>query len=288
MFRQASWSALITFVVLSSSLLAACGGGERAAPAGQVAATVNKGEISLHQVQYVLQRQPRLAGQPDAPRVALESLVEQELAAQAAREEGIESDPSFVQGMEAAKRELLARFYQERLATKAARPTTDEVDRYYDEHPALFAERRLYTLQEFVVEVSPEALATLREVVSTARSATELATALDRSGLRYRSGMTVQAPEAVQLRLLEPLAKLREGESMLLSGAPHARIWTLVRTQEAKVDRQQAREPIEAYLLTERKRQIVTARMQELRKSATVVLASQFAASAPAAAASAH
>jgi len=96
----------------------------------------------------------------------------------------------------------------------------------------------------------------------------------------------VQAPENVQMRLLDRLSKLEEGRSMLLSEAPPARIWTLVRSQEARVDRQQAREPIEAYLLTERKRQLVIQRMQELRQAAKVTVATQFsnAASAPVAA----
>ena len=153
---------------LSLALLTGCGGGSGSAPSGQVAATVNKREVSLHQVEYLLQRQPRLAAtRSDAPRLALESLVEQELAAQAAREEGLESDPAFVQGMEAARRELLARFYQERLAAAASRPTSDEIDRYYDSHPALFGERRLYTLQEVVAEVPPQAMASLRESSSS-------------------------------------------------------------------------------------------------------------------------
>ncbi len=160
------------------------------------------------------------------------------------------------------------------------------MDRYYDQHPALFAERRLYTLQEFMVEADAAAMPSVREWVQNARSPVELSTALDRSGLRYRSGLTVQAPENVQMRLLDRLSKLEEGRSMLLSEAPPARIWTLVRSQEARVDRQQAREPIEAYLLTERKRQLVIQRMQELRQAAKVTVAAQFsnAASAPAAA----
>ena len=280
--RAAHLACAALFLVLA----AGCGGGNKAAPAGQVAVKVNGNEVSLHQVEYLLQRQPRLAAtRTDAPRLALDSLVEQELAAQAAREQGLDSDPVFVQGMEAARRELLARLYQDRLAAKAARPASDEVDRYYDSHPALFGERRLYTLQEVVADVTPDAMTPLRELVKQARSAADLTAALDRGGIRYRTGMTVQAPEAVPMRLLEVLSALGEGQSMLLSEAPAVRIWTVIKTQEARVDRQQAREPIEAYLLSERRRQMVSARMQELRKSAQVVYAERFAA-APGAAAS--
>ena len=81
--------------LLMALLLAGCGK-EKALDATQIAAKVNKDEISVHQVQYALQRQPRLAAvQPQtAARRVLDSLIEQELAAQAARSEGLEADPA--------------------------------------------------------------------------------------------------------------------------------------------------------------------------------------------------
>jgi EpsD family peptidyl-prolyl cis-trans isomerase len=275
-------------VVMVSALvvLAACHRAERAAPSGQVAAAVNQSEISVHQVQHVLQRQPKLAARAEAPRLVAESLVEQEIAAQAGREAGLESDPAFVQAMEAAKREILAGLYQDRIAANATRPTSDEVDRYYDSHPALFAARRIFTVQEVQAEVPADAADKVRQAVEAARSGTELTGALDRLGLRYRSGVTVHAPEAVPMRLLERLAKLEEGQSLLVSDPPTARMWTVLKSQPAAVDRQAARQPIETYLQSERRRNLVAARMKELRGTAKVVYAERFAA-APAASASA-
>lgn len=272
-------------VVLAAPLmLAACH--RPGVPTGQVAAQVNKSEVSMHQVQYVLQRQPRLAAaQPElAPKLALESLVEQELAAQAAREQGIENDPAFVQGMEAARRELLARMYQERLASKATLPGSDDVDRYYDAHPALFEQRRLYTVQEFAVDVPADGQAALQQLVNNARSAVELRNALESSGLAYRTGVTVLLPESVPMRLLEGLSKLEPGRAMVhATTASNVQIWSLVSTQEAGVDRRHAQASIQAYITAERKRQAVAEGMAQLRKSAQVVYAGPFAAaSAPA------
>lgn len=268
--------------------LAGCGGAGGSKPTGQIAAKVNKGEVSMHQVQYVLQRQPQLASQRSevAPRLVLESLVEQELAAQAARDQGIENEPAFVQGMEAARRELLARLYQERLAAKAALPSSDEVDRYYDTHPALFAERRLYTLQEFAVRAPAEGQAALEQLAQSSRSAVELKAALERSGLTYRTGVTVQAAEKVPMRLLDQLARLEEGRTLVHSVAgDNVQLWTLLKTQDAPVDRRDARPMIETYLVTERRRQAVTSGMGELRKAAQITYSGTFASatSAPAA-----
>jgi EpsD family peptidyl-prolyl cis-trans isomerase len=266
-------------------LLAACH--RPGVPTGQVAAQVNKAEVSMHQVQYLLQRQPRLAAaQPElAPRLALDSLVEQELAAQAAREQGIENDPAFVQGLEAARRELLARMYQERLAAKAALPGSDDIDRYYDAHPALFAQRRLYTVQEFAVEVPAQGQAALQALVNNARSTAELKAGLDAAGLPYRTGTTVLLPENVPMRLLDGLSKLDEGRAMVHTTSANAvQLWSLVKAQDAAVDRKHAQPSIQAYLTAERKRQAVNDGMAQLRKQAQVVYAGSFAAaSAPAA-----
>src|SRR5678816_2245114 len=82
-------------------------------PETQVAARVNDGEVSVHQVEHTLQQQPRLIAEygDKAARVALDSLIEQEIAAQAAREAGLDRDPAVIQALEAAKREALARAY---------------------------------------------------------------------------------------------------------------------------------------------------------------------------------
>src|SRR5262245_59090914 len=98
-----STASLIVFL----AALAGCSrvGGD----ATQVAAKVNDVEISQAQLQHVLQRQPPVAPEraPAVARRVLDSLVDQELAAQSARKQGLDKDPRVVQSIEAAKREVL-------------------------------------------------------------------------------------------------------------------------------------------------------------------------------------
>ena len=110
-----------------------------AAGESQVAALVNEGEISVHQVETLLRLQPALGarfGEQASPR-ALDSLIEQELAAQAAMQAGLDTSPQTLQALALARREVLARAYQDQLAEKASLPDTSAVERYYDEHPEL-------------------------------------------------------------------------------------------------------------------------------------------------------
>jgi EpsD family peptidyl-prolyl cis-trans isomerase len=131
----------------------------------QVAVKVNGDEISIHQVELAMQARaatsPAVAASA-ATSTTLATLVDQELLAQAARQEGLDRDPKVIQLMEAAKRQVLAQAQQERIGARATDPSSDEIDRYYDAHPELFAKRRLYLLQETIVALPADRFAVLR------------------------------------------------------------------------------------------------------------------------------
>ncbi len=275
-------------LLMALALLAACGKA-KTTDETQIAAKVNKDEISIHQVQYGLQRQPRLvAAQPQtAAQRVLDSLIEQELAAQAARSQGLETDPAVVQAMEAARREVLARAFQDRIAARAVSASTDEVDRYYDSKPALFSDRRLYTLQEFSMDVAEEDTPRIQAALKAAKSADEIGDALSKAGFRYKTRQFAQAAEEMPMGLLDSVAKLSVGQSVLALQPGGARVHGLLQAQAAPMSRNVARAAIEAYLLGERKRELVAKDMKDLRDRAQIVYQGSFAQAGVAASAAA-
>ena len=96
------------------ALLAGCGD-KKEKGASQTAAKVNKAEVTVHQINFVLQQQRGLRPeQADAAsKQILERLIDQELALQKADDLKIDRDPRVVQQLEAAKREIIARAYLE-------------------------------------------------------------------------------------------------------------------------------------------------------------------------------
>lgn len=291
LFRLPMRRAAFCSLAASAVLLAACGGGERKSDT-QIAATVNKGEISVHQVQTVLQRQPRLAaadaGGTASARV-LEGLIDQELAAQAARDAALEKDPRVVQSLEAARRELLALAWQETIAAKVSSPSSDEIDRYYEAHPELFAQRRLYILQETSLEGTPEQLGGLPAKVGQAQSADELATLLKQAGVRSSSRPIAMAAEDLPQKILENVSKLEPGRSGYFAQGSNVRVYTVLQAQRAPIERRLAINAISAYLAKDRKSEAVSQAMKELRGKAKIEYLGGFAkggeaaASAPAA-----
>lgn len=271
-------SLLAVLVVASAGLLAACGPGSSGGDV-QIAVKVNKGEISVHQVQAILQRQPRqIAGDrtETASARVLEVLIDQELAAQAARAEGLDNDPRVVQAIEAARRELLAHAYQERTSERATGPSSDEIDRYYSEHPALFSQRRMYMLQETSVDPAANT-ARVQSVVDRAQSADELVTGLREVGARHSTRLLAQAAEDLPLTLLESLATLEAGRSVLVTPVGPTRIFTVLYAHKAPVDRRSATNAIGSYLTTERRSQLVVQAMKKLRDEAKIEYVGNFA-----------
>ncbi len=270
--------------------IAACN--PAAPPAGsQIVATVNQDEISIHQVQAALQRQPQaLVQQPEAAAARmLDVLVEQELAAQAARQKGLDSDPSVVQALAVTRREVLARAYQDQIAAQASGVSSAEIDQYYDSHPELFAKRRIYTLQEAWLETSANANLDkdLPTRVGQATSGEGLIQVLKDAQTSHRLRQFAQASEDVPLALLPVLSSTPVGRSIWLPQAGGVRILTLLNAQEAPVDRRGSQDAITAFLATEHKRQLIAQHMKTLRDAAHIAYHGNFAKAASASASSA-
>lgn len=267
---------------LLMALLAACNRDGAPAADGQIAAQVNGNEISVHQVQTVLQRQPALSAQlgEAAGEKVLQSLIEQELAAQAARDQKLDKNPKVLQAMELAKREVLAREYQDRLADKAMPPETGDIDRYYNEHPELFKDRRRYTIQETAVTVSPADAPAWRDKVKATVSLAEVNELVQSSGLPSTRREMVEWAENLPLGLLKQFASLQPGQSLVVERANGMVIGTLVRSEPGSVSRREAAQAIQTVLASQRRREAVAKGMETLREGAKIQLFGPFAAAA--------
>jgi len=263
--------------VLAVAGLAACGKGNGGAT--QVAAKVNREEISLHQVNYFLQRQSGIAAdQVDAAsRQTLEALVEQELVLQAATEQHIDRDPAVLQAVDAARREIIVRAYADRLSQAVQKPSLAEVSQYYDSRPPLFAKRRLYTLVDTAFVATPAQQKTIRAQLGGTRSAADVAALLRQAGLRFGARRSTIGAEALPLTAVDAMAALREGQSHLVGGPRDAHVLTIVSAEPAPLSEDDARASIESFLMAERKRQAVQQQIKALRNTARIEYGGRFA-----------
>jgi len=267
---------LMTVCVLALALVG-CGGGKNKAT--QSAAKVNKEEITVHQINYVLQQQRGVppAQAASAGQQVLERLIDQELAVQTAKSKDIDRDPQVVQQLEAAKREIIARAYIERVGAGASKPTPEEIRKYYNDKPALFKERRVYTLQELRIEAKPEQITELRTKLQESAAVNEFTAFLKEKGYRFNSNQLILAAEQVPLGSLDSFASMKDGQSVLNTSPSGVQVVTMVSSRSQPLDEAQAFPAIEQFLLNERKRRIVEEDLKALRATAKIQYLGEYA-----------
>ncbi len=279
--------------VALAALLAACGGKEDGVT--QAAAKVNKEEITVHQINQQLQRQPGLAaklGEKQAEalsRQVLERLIDQELSVQQAQSLKLDRDPRVVQQIELAKREILARAYAERIGDSVSKPSADEIAKFYNEKPALFKERRVYSLQEMSIEASPEQFESLRQHLQGARSLSEFAEYLKGAGVRFSVNEAVRPAEQLPMNSLDTISRMKDGDTAVQVTPTGLQLLHLASSRANPVDEVTARPAVEAFLSNQRKAEAIQKDLKALRQTARIEYLGKFAgkpadpASAPAA-----
>ena len=273
---------MATAIVIVSLLLASCGGQDKAA--SQTAARVNKEEITVQQLNFVLQQQRSLRPEQAeaASRQILDRLIDQELAVQKAGENKLDRDPRVIQMLEAARREVLARAWIDKVGDAAAKPTPEEIKKYYDEKPALFKDRRIYSIQEIAIEAKPDQLPELREKLAGAKSINEFLEYLKGAGYRFAGNQAVRAAEQLPLNSLDAFARMKDGQAALVPAANGVQVVVLAGSRSQPVSEEQARPAIENYLLNERKRKLIEDDRKALRGAAKIEYVGKFGEAAPA------
>jgi len=271
-------------LVSSAALLAACGD-KKEKTASQTAAKVGKAEITVHQINFVLQQQRNIRPeQADAAsKQILERLIDQELALQKADDLKIDRDPRVVQQLEAAKREIIARAYLEKVGEAAPKPTPEEIKKYYDEKPALFKERRIYSIQEIAIEAKPDQVPALREKLTASKNINEFVEFLKANEFKFAGNQAVRAAEQLPLQSLDAFAKMTDGQAMLNQAANGVQVVVLAGSRSQPVSEEQARPAIEQFLLNDRKRKLIEDDIKAMRAGAKIEYVGKFGEGAPAA-----
>lgn len=251
-------------------LLAACDSGG-STETSQVAARVNDEEISVHQVNFLLQRQPPPPAEAaTAGRRVLERLIDEELAVQRAKALKLERQPDVLMALESARRDVLARAYSERIAKGLAAPESQQISSFYSEHPELFKNRKVYQLQELLIEAPADQVETLRTALLASKSISGMTDFLRTKSIRFTGSQAVRAAEQLPIPELASIAALAAGEPLIRESPTGLQVVVVAGTRSEPVDEASASPFIERYLLNEQRRRILDQERRSLRQSATI------------------
>lgn len=283
-------------LLIAAALTAGCGdkkdeAAEGDKPATQVAAKVNGSELTVHQVNYALQRIPNLSQEQSkaASLQVVKSLVEQELLVQKALEDKLDRDANVVQALDAARRQILAEAYMSRKLGTPAEPTDAEINEYYTAHPELFAQRKLYRLQEVSVKAPADKREAVRAKLAESKTLNDFVAWLKAENIPAQAAQGVKPAEQLPLEILPKLAQVAKGQAMIVNTPDGLLVIVVADTQSQPVSMEQAKPAIAKLLQQQARQKAARAEMDALKAAAKIEYVGEFAdagkeAAAPAAA----
>lgn len=269
--------------LLIAALVAGCGDKKEEAaadkPASQVAAKVNGTELTVHQVNYALQRIPNLDKEQAKPASlqVVRNLVDQELVVQKALEDKLDRDPRVVQALDAARRQILAEAYMSRKLGTPSEPTDGEISAYFNAHPEMFAQRKIYRLQEVSIKAPKEKQAEIRKQLEGSKTLNDFLAWLKAENLPAKAGQAVKPAEQLPVAVLPQLAKMPNGQA-LVANAPEGLLVLVVADSQAQpVTLEQAKPAIARALQAEARQKAAKAELDTLKANAKIEYVGEFA-----------
>ncbi|MDD2657932.1 MAG: EpsD family peptidyl-prolyl cis-trans isomerase, partial [Candidatus Pacebacteria bacterium] len=198
--------------------LIGCGRGDGKKAATQVAAKVNSDEITVHQINDVLGKIPDISpGNADSiKREILRKLVDRQLAMQQAIKNKLDRTPAVVSAIEAARIEILARAYIEQQMSAQMKPTARDINAYYNAHPELFSERRVYNFQEITFTARADLLASVNEQVVQGHTMSDISTWLKARNVEFAVNGSARAAEQIPIDILPRIHAMKDGQTLVL------------------------------------------------------------------------
>ena len=257
-------------------LLAACTGHKK--DATQSAARVDGTEITVHQINYRLQRERGLRPeqQDEAGRKILEQLIDEQLIVEKAEKTKMDLQPQAQQALDAARREVLARAYVEQAAQAVPAPTEAAMHRYFDSNDALFAHRRIYTLQEYLARVPEDKIPALRAMVEGGKAPEETEAWFKAQGAAFRGQESTHPAEQIPLGSLNEIAAIPVGHGRVASAGTQVHVTYVTSSSDAPVAFDRARPAIAQFLTIESRRKVTESNVAALKSAAKIEYAAAY------------
>lgn len=272
--------ALIAASMLAFTL-SGCGdkeGGDDKKAETQVAAKVNDTEITVHQINHAVTRLGNVPADraQEVSNQVLRSLVDQELLVQAATGDKLDRDPNVVQTIEATRKQILAQAYVERKAG-SYKPSDSEIQDYYAKHPETFAERRIYQLQEVVIQAKPENADKIRAKLGESKSLQDFAVWLKAENIPFRGSAGVKPAEQINAEILPRLHQLKDGQALTVNAPGGMAVMLVTASRSQPLSLEQAKPAIEQFLTRKQREETAKAEIKRLKEAAKVEYVGAFA-----------
>jgi EpsD family peptidyl-prolyl cis-trans isomerase len=261
---------LCAALLLVAATLSACGDKAKEKKPGQALASVNGEEVTVLQLNEELQRAGVTAAQQDtASKQLLQVLIDRQLLQAAAAKENLDRDPKVMQAIDRAKALIVAQAYLQKRIGNAAKPTSAEVEDYFNKNPEFFSNRKQFSMSELVIaanDLTPE----VRSAADTARSLEEVAVWLDAHKIKYGRTEVTRSTADVPQQLSAKLLGMPKGQLFVVKEGPRAMFISVTEIKDAPVTLAVAAPQIEQFLVNRKNKELASAELTRLRADAKI------------------
>lgn len=242
----------------------------------KVLVTVNGDDITARQLDAELWSAAAdnadAARQPAVRRQALEALIDRQVLLDEARRNKIDRDPKVIQIVDRLKTQAIVQAYLESKASNLANASRQEIDAYFDAHPELFAQRKVFDVTQLTV-AARDFGPSLKAVMDQARSLDQVALWLERNHIDYVKTQRSYTSADLPPEMAGKLRGLQRNSLFVMQdkGGGHDELCVLTDLRSSPVTKQAATAQIERYLLNRKMQEAAASEVARLRASAKLV-----------------
>jgi len=256
-------------------------------PATQIVAKVNDDEITVHQLNNAMGQLPQIPAENLAS-VRLDlvnKLVNEQLTVQQALLHKLDRSSEVMMQIEAARREILTKAYFKELIAGLPKPNPEDSKKFYDTHPELFTERRIYNLQQIILTSPHPPVAEIKKLTAN-KSMTDIVTVLKQNNIVFSAGAATRAAEQIPLTTLSELAKIKEGQISIIESPQSITIVKVEASKLAPLSEELALQRIPQYLMNEKAKIAINDKLEQLKSKSKITYMNEFSGAATPAASS--
>lgn len=267
----------ILILILIVALVGCGKGGKKQAT--QVAAKVDGTEISILQINQVMQGLKNVPADnvEKVRKEILDKLIDQQILVDKATRDNLDRTPEVVSAVEAAKKEILARAYVNRLVSTTVRVSDEDIKKYYDDNPALFSKRRVYSIQDIGMAKDGQIKSMLEAEISKGKSLQDIAEFLKAQNVKFSAGSFTRPAEQMPMQILPNLLSLADGQTVVLDTGEQMHVIHLSKSQDAPITINTATPFIKNYYINIRGKEMLASEMKKMRQQAKVEYVGSFA-----------
>jgi len=200
----------------------------------------------------------------------MKQMVDMELLRQAAVESKLDQDENVRAKIAISARTILAMAYMEKQLGAVAEPTEAEINDFYNNNPARFAERKIYEVHEFNLQAPPGKAAEIRAQLGKGIKPEAFEQWLSANNIRHTGTPLSVSADRLPDDVLQKLTNAPVGGAIVLGGDEQMNVVFVLAAQTQPISLAEAKPMVAAMMMERRKQEVLDNAMKQLRDKAKI------------------